>query len=241
MFTLIRSTYIRLTYGLTLNKFWNTSEYFKNLIQDNYQKISAVSMAIKLIMVLVILALTPMDTIKAKRETYKTAVKLDTTNPFVLRSDNRQVAIAVGQANVDKNSKKATGQIAYAGRIETVSGVENFIGLYKDAASRYGIPWQVLAAVHYVETGASGSTDRSSYAGAQGPMQFMPGTWRAYGVDGNNDGVTDANDVNDAVYGAANLLAASGAAEGNVDGALFNYNHSQSYVNKVKEVASSIQ
>ena len=72
-------------------------------------------------------------------------------------------------------------------------------------------------------------------------MQFMPGTWRAYAVDGNGDGTADVHDVSDAIYGAANLLAAGGAAEGNVDGALFNYNHAQWYVNKVNEVASSIQ
>ena len=71
-------------------------------------------------------------------------------------------------------------------------------------------------------------------------MQFMSGTWRAYGVDGDGDGTADVCNVVDAIYGASNLLAASGAAEGNIDAALFNYNHAQWYVDKVKAIAYEI-
>jgi len=209
-----------------------------NFIKQNYSKISAAMMASKILLVSTVFAVIPVAG-TAPRETYKTAVKLDTNNSNVLVQNDRQVEITSGVSLADSANKKVSTRVAY--RYNEPSGVENYIGLYKAAAAQYGIPWNVLAAVHYVESGASGSTDRSSYAGAQGPMQFMPGTWRAYGVDGNGDGTADVHDVNDAIYGAANLLAAGGAAEGNVDGALFNYNHAQWYVDKVNEVASSIQ
>ena len=70
-------------------------------------------------------------------------------------------------------------------------------------------------------------------------MQFMPGTWRAYGQDGNGDGKADVCNAEDALYGAANYLAANGAVD-NIEKALFAYNHAQWYVNKVKAVADSI-
>lgn len=214
--------------SLNLNNL--TSKYSKQIaISKNYAKI---------LIAIAVLFLIPIGTQNVKREKYETAIKLDTANAFTLVPKDRQVAIASGKSNLNVNNAVTKSQIAYANEPE---GVENYINLYKSAAAQYGIPWNVLAAVHYVESGASGSTNVTSYAGAQGPMQFMPGTWRAYGVDANGDGVTDAHNVDDAVYGAANLLAAGGAAEGNVDGALFNYNHAQWYVDKVNEVASSIK
>ncbi|MCL5794800.1 MAG: lytic transglycosylase domain-containing protein [Patescibacteria group bacterium] len=112
--------------------------------------------------------------------------------------------------------------------------------LAKKAAAKYGIDWKILEAVWQVESGKAWNTSGRSYAGAQGPMQFMRGTWNAYAVDGNGDGNADINNAEDAVYAGANYLAAGGAAEGNVDGALFNYNHAQWYVDKVKGIAVSI-
>lgn len=215
--------------------------HIQKFIRNHYQRISAVSMAVKILAVFVFFSTIPMNTNQVNRVKYETAAKIETSNPNVLTSGSRQVSIETGQANIDaQNQVAASRQIAYDS-----AGIERdptyFKGLYQAAASRYGIPWQVLAAVHYVETGSSDSTSETSYAGATGPMQFMPGTWRAYAVDGDGDGSADITNVNDAVYGAANLLAAGGAAEGNVDAALFNYNHSQRYVDTVKEVAGSIQ
>lgn len=110
--------------------------------------------------------------------------------------------------------------------------------VYK-AAAQYGIDPKILEAVWQVESGKRWVTTVRSYAGAQGPMQFMYGTWKHYAVDGNGDGVANINQAEDAVYAGARYLAANGGAE-NIDRALFAYNHAQWYVDKVKDVADRI-
>ncbi|WP_217898581.1 lytic transglycosylase domain-containing protein [Haloechinothrix alba] len=94
-------------------------------------------------------------------------------------------------------------------------------GYYEEAEQAYGVPWSVLAAIHLVET-RFGRIHGDSNAGAQGPMQFLPETWQAYG-----DG--DVHDPRDAIMGAGRYLAASGAPD-NLRQALFAYNRSEHYV-----------
>jgi hypothetical protein len=96
---------------------------------------------------------------------------------------------------------------------------------YGNAQRRFGVPWNVLAAVNFVET-AFGKVRSPSTAGAQGPMQFLPSTWRAYGLGG------DIHDPRDSILGAANYLRASGAPR-NLRRALYAYNHSELYVDAV--------
>ncbi len=115
-----------------------------------------------------------------------------------------------------------------------------FDRIYLAASERYGVPTEILSAVHLTETNRRGDTAIQSYAGAQGPMQFMPPTWRAYGVDGDGDGVANIHDVDDAIFGAAHYLTANGAARGDVRNALYRYNHSQAYVNLVLARARAI-
>ena len=102
---------------------------------------------------------------------------------------------------------------------------ERLLGHYREAQRRFGVPWQVLAAVNFVET-AFGKVRSPSSAGAQGPMQFLPATWRAYGLGG------DIYDPRDSVLGAANYLRASGAPR-SLRRALYAYNHSELYVDAV--------
>ncbi|TMR07690.1 lytic transglycosylase domain-containing protein [Nonomuraea turkmeniaca] len=99
------------------------------------------------------------------------------------------------------------------------------LGYFKKAERRFGVEWEVLAAVMLAET-KFGRVRSASHTGAQGPMQFMPGTWRAYGMGG------DVHDPRDAVMAAANYLRASGAP-GNYRRALYAYNHSDAYVNAI--------
>ncbi len=111
------------------------------------------------------------------------------------------------------------------------------VPIYRAAARRYGIAWSVLAAINRVETSFGRNLSTSS-AGAIGWMQFMPATWRAYGVDGNGDGRTDPYDPTDAIYSAAALLAANGARH-DLHSAIWLYNHSERYVTTVLALARS--
>ena len=100
---------------------------------------------------------------------------------------------------------------------------------YEEAQRRFGVPWSILAAINFVES-AFGRVRSASEAGARGPMQFLPATWRAYGMGG------DIDEPRDAVLAAANYLRRSGAPE-DLDGALFAYNHSTSYVRAIRRFA----
>ena len=124
---------------------------------------------------------------------------------------------------------------AYAARVIPAS----YLRLYRSAASTCpGLPWTVLAAIGAVETGHGADTSVSS-AGAMGPMQFLPSTWRYYGMDANGDGVADINNPDDAVYSAARYLCASGAGRGGqaLYDAIFAYNHADWYVRAVLKLA----
>lgn len=105
-------------------------------------------------------------------------------------------------------------------------------GFYAEAQQRFGVDWTVLAAVNLVET-RMGRVVGLSSAGAQGPMQFMPPTWRQYGLGG------DVWNPRDAIAGAANYLAANGGANpARLDRALQRYNNDVRYVRAVRDYAA---
>ena len=139
----------------------------------------------------------------------------------------------------------------------------DYVPVYMEAAEHYGIPWTLLAAHHRIETRFSTTKTLISPVGAEGHMQFMPCTfvgwghptcgglgegeipkdekldpsiiskYGGYGVDANGDGVADPFQIEDAVFSAANYLASSGAKSGNIEKAVFAYNHSEEYVEDV--------
>jgi hypothetical protein len=85
-------------------------------------------------------------------------------------------------------------------------------------------------------------TDQGQYDGdtmwdrAVGPMQFIPGTWKQFGADGNGDGVKDPHNVFDAARASADYLCAGGANLGDPQSlvqAVLRYNHSMDYVSTV--------
>jgi membrane-bound lytic murein transglycosylase B len=117
-------------------------------------------------------------------------------------------------------------------RIVPPAPIDELLASYQGAEAAFGIPWRYLAAINLVETGL-GRIRGTSTAGAQGPMQFMPATWDAYGGGG------DINDTHDAIMGAARYLAANNGAT-DIDSALFRYNHSDHYVQGVKLYADLI-
>ncbi len=104
---------------------------------------------------------------------------------------------------------------------------------YDEAERRFHVSWRTLAAVNFVESGF-GRLRSSSAAGAQGPMQFLPSTWRRYGLGG------DVHDPHDAILGAADYLRANGAPA-DLRRALLAYNHSPLYVDAVLRYARRMQ
>lgn len=71
---------------------------------------------------------------------------------------------------------------------------------------------------------------------AVGPMQFIPATWRTFGLDGNDDGVADPHNVYDAALTAAAYLcheASPMATNAQWRQGLLAYNHSGAYVEEV--------
>ncbi|MDN7226766.1 lytic transglycosylase domain-containing protein [Planococcus sp. N064] len=140
---------------------------------------------------------------------------------------------------------------------------EENIPLYQEAADAFGIPWTLLAAHHRIETKFSTMDPLLSPVGAEGHLQFMPCTfvgwthptcsgkgqgeipekektdpaviakYGGYGLDGDGDGVADPYNLMDALYSAANYLSKNGAADGKLKKAIFQYNHSDQYVEDV--------
>ncbi len=103
--------------------------------------------------------------------------------------------------------------------------------IYQAAGTEYGIRWEYLAAINEIETNYGRNLNVSS-AGAQGWMQFMPATWKQYGVDANEDGRKDPYNPVDAIFAAARYLKAAGAPK-NMRKAIFAYNHADWYVDSV--------
>ena len=124
----------------------------------------------------------------------------------------------------------ASPPLRSAPRIGRPASADRLLAWYRQAQARFGIRWQVLAAVNFVES-AFGKVRNVSTAGAEGPMQFEPATWRAYGLGG------DVHDARDAIFGAANYLAANHGATRERD-ALRHYNNSPLYVDAVARYAS---
>ena len=106
------------------------------------------------------------------------------------------------------------------------------LGYFRSAQARFGIPWQYLASIELIET-TFGRIDGLSVAGAEGPMQFMPATWAAYGRG-------DVHNPRDAIFGAARYLAANGAPVNMAD-AIYHYNLSRDYVRAVEDYAAWMQ
>jgi Transglycosylase SLT domain len=123
-----------------------------------------------------------------------------------------------------------------------ITGIPNFVirkfkvpifllPIYQSAGIEYGVRWEVLAAINEIETDYGRNLNVSS-AGALGWMQFIPSSWKAYGVDANKDGKKDPYNPVDAIFAAARYLKAAGADK-DLRRAIFAYNHADWYVDSV--------
>jgi soluble lytic murein transglycosylase-like protein len=117
-----------------------------------------------------------------------------------------------------------------AWRIVPPAPADQLLGYYREAEAATGVGWNYLAAINLVET-RFGSIAGVSTAGAQGPMQFMPDTWAAYGKGG------DVAAPREAIMAAGRYLAESGFAN-DPNRAIFAYNHANEYVRAVSDYAA---
>jgi membrane-bound lytic murein transglycosylase B len=86
------------------------------------------------------------------------------------------------------------------------------------------------------DTDAGQYDDDARYDRAVGPMQFIPSTWAIVGVDADNDGRRDPQDIYDAALGSAVYLCSGPgdlATEAGQRAAVLRYNHSQRYADLV--------
>lgn len=101
--------------------------------------------------------------------------------------------------------------------------------LCTSTGARYHLDPAVLCAITWVES-KHGTDNHVSSAGAQGPCQFMPGTWATYGKG------RDVQDPAACLDAMARYLIAGGAP-GDYQAAVFSYNHADWYVRQVLDKA----
>jgi hypothetical protein len=119
-----------------------------------------------------------------------------------------------------------------AWRIVPPAPIDELLALYHQAESESGVSWNYLAAINLIET-RLGSIDGASTADAQGPMQFLPATFAAYGQGG------DIHSPHDSILAAGRYLAANGFTNDR-DHAIYRYNHASQYVHAVDQYAALI-
>jgi peptidoglycan DL-endopeptidase CwlO len=135
----------------------------------------------------------------------------------------------------------------------------SYLTLFQQTGKQYGVPWVILAGIGKVETddGRSnlpGVHSGANAFGAAGPMQIgiggaagnqwgglpvHPASEQVAGVATDADGGADASvyDPADAIAGAAKYLLQHGV-QTDPAGAVFAYNHSESYVQLVLSYAT---
>jgi membrane-bound lytic murein transglycosylase B len=154
------------------------------------------------------------------------------------RQAAEEIAAATATANAARN--------AALGTVTALGIPAAFQADYQAAAKTCpGLTWTLLAGIGQVESG-HGRDNGPSSAGALGPMQFLPGTFARYAVDGDHDGVTDVEDPADAISTAAHYLCVSGRGAGGlgtpagVHAAVLAYNHAEWYVELVLAAQQAI-
>lgn len=116
-----------------------------------------------------------------------------------------------------------------------IGQIESHQGTY--GGSRFDERGQVSRPIFGIALDGTGGNERIEVEGgfmrAEGPMQFLPSTWRAVSVDGNDDGKHDIQNIYDAAASAAAYLCRDGRSVATDAGrarAIRAYNNSAVYV-----------
>ena len=86
------------------------------------------------------------------------------------------------------------------------------------------------------------TTGDDGFAEAMGPMQIIPETWRLYGVDAHNNGISSPDNIDDAALSAAGYLCYLGKDLSTRTGwmtAILAYNRSTVYAGVVRDWAAA--
>jgi membrane-bound lytic murein transglycosylase B len=173
---------------------------------------------------------------RAQQRAYRAVARQPSLLPEVLPlvpAGLRPVVRANVAAGIDLRKLSRPGPRLPPWRIVAPPPAAELLAAYHDAEAKLGVPWAYLAAINVVET-RSGRIRGLSPAGARGPMQFLPSTFRRYGAGG------DIESPHDAIFAAARMLRANGAPA-DMPGALFAYNHSRLYVRAVTAYAERMR
>ncbi|MFT3864229.1 MAG: lytic murein transglycosylase [Solirubrobacterales bacterium] len=149
-------------------------------------------------------------------------------------SESSESEAEEAEASAEEETSGALSSLNLGDGASTLEELEvptALLPVYQACGTRYGISWEVLAAINKIETGF-GTDLGTSGAGAEGWMQFLPSSWKEWGIDADGDGKADTDDPVDAICSAARYLAASGG-ESEIYDAVYAYNHADWYVKKV--------
>ena len=147
----------------------------------------------------------------------KPTVRVANLTPLSVRS-NKRMGGAPSVRTGAKSLPRCRGRRAAEGHVE-------------GRGPRVQVDWKILAAITEIESGFGCNMGPSS-AGALGWTQFMPATWKIWGMDADGDGKASPYSSADAIFSRARYLRASGAPK-SYRKALFAYNPRGGYVDDV--------
>ncbi len=156
----------------------------------------------------------------------------------------RRAETLLGKA--DASCKLPWNLVAAIGRVESNHGRSGGNALSADGLAQpgiYGPPLDGRGGHAKITDSDNGSLDKDTvYDRAVGPMQFIPGTWANVGVDSDNDGKKNPQDIDDAATAAGIYLCAGKddlSADKGAGAAVRRYNHSDSYVTLVLKISAA--
>ncbi len=135
--------------------------------------------------------------------------------------------------------------LAGIGEVESAHGTLNGGEIRpngKQLPAIFGIPLNGVTTEHIPDTDGGSLDGDPQWDRALGPLQLIPETWQRFAADGNLDGRTDPQQIDDAALTAARYLCTDGHDLRTPAGwiaAVADYNDTADYNNRVAEAVNS--